>query len=229
MDAAVIFVGGRGSRLGGVFKPGLVREGETLLVRTVRALLDSERILTEQRAAPGWGPIVLQGIAAVPADVRDLVETAARPAPRVLARADGASGASDLSSGALATPPRGPLAALRDAARLLPGAGRVLLLAGDLAAVTARDLAELRAPLARPTRLVTDPGGRDQYLFALWDAAALHDALAGLPPGAASLRALYARADERASIERMRCAEASTADIDEPSDAARWGISWHHD
>jgi molybdenum cofactor guanylyltransferase len=172
MDTAecgvVVLAGGRGSRLGGVVKPGLTVGGRTMLSRVLDATAD-------------WSPRVVVGPDAVPlpADVLRTVESPPGGGPV----AGTAAGLSTL----LATAPAVELVALL--------AGDLPLLSAP--AVTALIAAVRRASDVDGACFV-DADGRRQLLCGVWRVSALTGALTGVAAergavSGASMRALFAR------------------------------------
>lgn len=90
----------------------------------------------------------------------------------------------------------GPVAGLA-AGTAHVSAGVVAVLGGDLPFVTVEVVRALRAALGDGSAaLLTDGDGRDQFLCAVWSAAALRRALAAVGgPGGVPLRAVLAAAD----------------------------------
>ena len=163
---AVVLAGGRGSRLGGTDKPGLVVGGQTLLGSVVAAVTSAgaARIVVvgpERPAVPGTGA----------QDGGRLRYTREDP------------------------PGRGPVAALRCGLAEV-SAPAVLLAAADLPFLRPPHIARLLAALAAPATagaVALDAAGRPQWLVSAWPAAGLRGALDRYP--GSSLRGLLAPLD----------------------------------
>lgn len=115
-------------------------------------------------------------------------------------------------------PGGGPLAAVAAGLAAIPAAARtVAVLAADLPEVersTLARLAALRAETGAPVALAEDRHGRPQYLLAVWDAAALRAALAGID----SAENAPVRAILPPDAPRLRL---PLEDVDTPEDLAR--------
>lgn len=118
-------------------------------------------------------------------------------------------------------PGGGPLAAIAAGLAAVPATARtVAVLAADLPEVepsTLARLAALRAETAAPVALAEDPHGRPQYLLAVWDAAALRAAIAGIA-GIGSAENAPVRAILPPDAPRLRL---PLEDADTPEDLAR--------
>lgn len=114
----------------------------------------------------------------------------------------------------------GPLHGISCALAALPAGERIILvLAGDMPAITASLLDRLResAAAASPAAAV-DPSGRVQFLCAAWPEATLRHAVTGVGPAAGlPVRALYRSSD----VTLIPATEAELIDIDTPADLAR--------
>ncbi len=116
-------------------------------------------------------------------------------------------------------PPRGgPLAAIAAGLAAVAATARTIaVLAADVPEIecsAVARLAALRARTGAPVALAEDAHGRPQYLLAVWDAAALRAAVAGIGRAAGSpVRVLFP-----ASAPRLRL---PLADVDTPEDLAR--------
>ncbi|WP_286957721.1 molybdenum cofactor guanylyltransferase [Brevibacterium sp. UBA7493] len=114
----------------------------------------------------------------------------------------------------------GPLHGISCSLAALPAGERVILvLAGDMPAITASLLDRLResAAAASPAAAV-DPSGRVQFLCAAWPEATLRDALTGVGPAAGRpVRALYGSHN----VTLIPASAAELIDIDTPADLAR--------
>ena len=163
---AVVLAGGRGSRLGGTDKPGLIVGGQTLLGSVVAAVTSA-----------GAARIVVVG-----PERPDVPGTGAQDGGRLrYARED--------------PPGRGPVAALRCGLAGV-SAPAVLLAAADLPFLRPPHIARLLAALAAPATagaVALDAAGRPQWLVSAWPAAGLRGALDRYP--GSSLRGLLAPLD----------------------------------
>lgn len=114
----------------------------------------------------------------------------------------------------------GPLHGISCALAALPAGERVILvLAGDMPAITASLLDRLResAAAASPAAAV-DPSGRVQFLCAAWPEAVLRDAVAGLGSAVGlPVKALYRDRE----ITLIPATESELIDIDTPADLDR--------
>ena len=156
--AAVILAGGRARRLGGADKPGIV-VGEQSLVAAVAAAA----------AGAGAGQLVLVG-----PPRPELAQLLARePAPA------GAMPALTVEFTRERPPGAGPVPALAAGLELVR-APWVLLLAADLPFLRSWQLRDLTAAAAGPAggAILTDEGGRVQWLTSCWRTAALRAAVA---------------------------------------------------
>jgi molybdopterin-guanine dinucleotide biosynthesis protein A len=162
---AVVLAGGRGSRLGGTDKPGLVVGGQTLLGSVVSAMTSA-----------GAARVVVVG--------------PERPA----VPGTGARGGGQVRYAREEPPGRGPVAALRCGLAEIC-APAVVLAAADLPFLRPAHVTRLLAALAGPASgaVALDAAGRPQWLASAWPAAGLRDAL-GRYPGS-SLRGLLAPLD----------------------------------
>ena len=162
---AVVLAGGRGSRLGGTDKPGLVVGGQTLLSSVVSAMTSA-----------GAARVVVVG--------------PERPA----VPGTGARGGGQVRYAREEPPGRGPVAALRCGLAEIC-APAVVLAAADLPFLRPAHVTRLLAALAGPAAgaVALDAAGRPQWLASAWPAAGLRDAL-GRYPGS-SLRGLLAPLD----------------------------------
>ena len=114
----------------------------------------------------------------------------------------------------------GPLHGISCAlAALPPGERIILVLAGDMPAITASLLARLReSSAAGPPAAAVDPSGRVQFLCAAWPEAVLRDAVAGLGSAVGlPVKALYRDRE----ITLVPATEAELIDIDTPADLDR--------
>jgi molybdopterin-guanine dinucleotide biosynthesis protein A len=125
-------------------------------------------------------------------------------------------------------PGGGPVAAIAAGLAAIPDVPFVAVLAADLPFLTAAAVADLRAAGASADgALLTDAGGRDQYLASVWRTEALRRALASLgDPAGASVRSLLAGLDAvRVTLTGEPNAPAPWFDCDDPDDltaARRW-------
>lgn len=179
MFDAVVLAGGRGTRLGGADKPGLVVGGQTMLGSVVAALLSA-----------GAGQVVVVG----------------PERPAVLTPGTGGGGSSGPGTGrpsggapvsyAQEDPPgRGPVAALRRGLAEV-SAPAVVLAAADLPFLRPAHVTRLLAGLAGQaiTGVVPlDASGRPQWLASCWYPAVLRGALDGY--AGSSLRGLLGPLD----------------------------------
>ena len=163
---AVVLAGGRGSRLGGTDKPGLVVGGQTLLASVISAVTSA-----------GAARVVVVG-----------PERPAMPgAP--------AQGGGRLRYTREDPPGRGPVAALRCGLAEV-SAPVLVLAAADLPFLRPAHVARLLAALAGPAAagaVAMDAAGRPQWLASAWPAAGLRGALDRYP--GSSLRGLLAPLD----------------------------------
>jgi molybdopterin-guanine dinucleotide biosynthesis protein A len=109
-----------------------------------------------------------------------------------------------------------------------PQAELTALLAADLAGLRAGTVRRLVGALADRSApdcaVLADPGGRAQWLIAVWRTAALRGALDGLAEhGGTSLRSLY----RRARLRDVPGADAECRDVDTPGDARALGVHGH--
>ncbi|WP_052663860.1 molybdenum cofactor guanylyltransferase [Psychromicrobium lacuslunae] len=197
--AAILLAGGRGSRMGGVLKPALIRNGSSLLA----ALLGELELLH-----PAPERIVVVG------DREQLV------------RAIPESHSSSRLSWAREEPSfAGPVAAVSAGLQGVQQE-RVLLLASDLVEVSAGLRLLFDARTARDGAILIDSAGYDQPLFGLYGRAALsaacHHESQGTGPDskAPSLRAVLARLE----LARVLAPDQLSQDIDDWPSAQRWGI-----
>ena len=162
---AVVLAGGRGSRLGGTDKPGLVVGGQTLLGSVVSAMTSA-----------GAARVVVVG--------------PERPA----VPGTGAQGGGQVRYTREEPPGRGPVAALRCGLAEI-SAPAVVLAAADLPFLRPAHVTRLLAALAGPAAgaVALDAAGRPQWLASAWPAAGLRDALDRYP--GSSLRGLLAPLD----------------------------------
>jgi molybdopterin-guanine dinucleotide biosynthesis protein A len=117
-------------------------------------------------------------------------------------------------------PGGGPVAALAAGLATLPAdfAGPVVLLAGDLPAITQSTVDKLLAALGEADGAVlADSGGNRQWLLGAWRAGALRAALPPNPVGASVRRTLGGL-----SIVDVPAAPGEGADIDTPEDLDRF-------
>ncbi|MFI5841107.1 molybdenum cofactor guanylyltransferase [Catenuloplanes sp. NPDC051500] len=163
----VVLAGGRGSRLGGVVKPGLAVGGRTMLSR----VLD---------ATAGWSPRVVVGPDAVP-----LPEGVFRTVESPPGGGPVAGAAAGLSTLVEAAPEAGLVVLL---------AGDLPLLGADAVAAL---ITAVRGTSDVDGACFVDPDGRRQLLCGVWRVAALAGSLAGIEAdrgdvAGASMRALFA-------------------------------------
>jgi molybdopterin-guanine dinucleotide biosynthesis protein A len=196
---AVILAGGRASRLGGIDKPALVRDGVTLLAAAVRG-------------ASGCARTLVVGAGNRPGGVPSVHRVAAGSARLV--------DESPAHGGPAAALAHGVREATRDG-----GARWILVLAADLphAAEAVAALLPHRTALGpeRDALLARDPDGRAQPLLALYRAAPLAAALARVERGpglvGASMRGVLAALGPdrvaHADLDARLC-----ADVDTPTD-----------
>lgn len=197
--AAVIVAGGRGSRLGGLDKPGLRLGDRTLLEIAMSAVGDC--------------PIVVVGPdRGLPTGVIGTVEDPPGGGP-----------AAAVAAGIAAMPPLPDNAMVALLAADLPGmtAGTVT---GLCAALTAATLDAAAEPAGQQQKspdgaVLVDAAGRRQYLAGVWRFAALAAAAGNRPSWhGVALRELLA------PIRTIDVAgsESETADVDTPADWRRW-------
>lgn len=186
-----IFVGGRGSRMGGVAKANLqVADGRTILERTLACCAESGRALG------GAAPIWLVG------------ESAAYAAHQLQRIADDPAGV-------------GPIGGLRALLRALPPASYALALAGDMPFITPQLLLRLQRETPGAAALAPrDAQGRWQPLFARYRAGRVLTELdAALAAGKTSLQHLFARLGAEACVLSLSEAEQGCLhDWDRPGD-----------
>ena len=193
VDLAVVLAGGKGRRLGMVDKPSLTLHGRSLLEIAL--------------AAVGGAVTVVVGPA------RTL------PPEVIPAREDPPGGG----------PAAGVVAGLRSLAHTAAGRGStddllVAVLAADLPGI---DPAAVRALVAAMRRsgaagaVLTDPGGRDQYLAGVWRFGKLVAAAAARPDwhGGRVSELLGPLIGARVPAD-----ERTTADADTPEALVRWGV-----
>lgn len=114
----------------------------------------------------------------------------------------------------------GPLHGISCSLAALPAGERVILvLAGDMPAITASLLDRLRESTAAASpAAAVDPGGRVQFLCAAWPEAVLRDAVAGLGSAVGlPVKALYRDRE----ITLIPATESELIDIDTPADLDR--------
>ncbi|MDQ0743560.1 molybdopterin-guanine dinucleotide biosynthesis protein A [Clavibacter sp. B3I6] len=209
--AAVVLAGGRASRLGGIDKTALARDG---------AAAGASLLAEAVRAASGCARTVVVGLGNRPGGATDAQRRAAGSAR--LVDEQPAHG--------------GPAAALAAGVRDLSGAAPtawILVLAADLA--RAPEAAAALLPLrrdavhaaGRDAILARDPDGRAQPLLALYRATSLRAALAAVDADAgldgASVRRVLAALD----ADRIAYADLPArlcADVDTPADALAHGL-----
>jgi molybdopterin-guanine dinucleotide biosynthesis protein A len=188
-----IFVGGKGSRMGGVAKANLVHEGRTILART----MDS--------CAAAWS--ALFGASASPCIYR-VGESSAYEVSGVLRIADEPSGV-------------GPMGGLRAFSKALPPGTSGLVIAGDLPFLTAQLIARLVSEASGAAVLAPrEPDGRWQPLFARYQPELVLPAVdAALASGETSLQRLFARLAAHAqSLELSATERELLRDWDRPCD-----------
>ena len=120
----------------------------------------------------------------------------------------------------------GPLAALVAGAAALAARGAVdgvLLVACDLPFAEPVIAALVAAP-TEITMIPTDDSGRDQYVCARYSPDALVRAAELLAAGERSLHALVGGLPPHRVVRLGGFDAVALADVDEPSDARRWGI-----
>ena len=196
---AIILAGGRGARMGGVDKPGLVVGDRTLLGSVLAAVgaAGASRAVVVGPRRPGWPP---------PGRPR----ASGRPGPLI-------SYAQEEPAGA------GPGPALRCGLAEI-AAPVALLLAADLPFLRDRHLAWLLAALdSEPERagvVLADEGGRPQWLASCWRTAVLRAAAGGYP--GRSLRGLLGPLGPRQlRYDRAGAGPPPWLDCDTPEDLTR--------
>lgn len=213
---AIVLAGGRSSRLGGEPKSDLEFKGISLLEHTLAAASGARRIVVvgpagrlppeilHTRESPAYaGPA-----AAIAAGLRALDSPRHTVAPTILVLA------CDMPRVAAA------VSALLDARDPTPN-GRGGAAPVDPAPVDPAAVVSAPAGSGRDGLLALD-AGRLQYLVALYDAAALHSAIALNSDNLVNLsvRSLVSSLD----LGSVAVADRSTSDIDTRSDAAAFGI-----
>jgi molybdopterin-guanine dinucleotide biosynthesis protein A len=188
-----IFVGGKGSRMGGVAKANLIHEGRTILARTIDCCAGAWRELFGASASPC---IYLVG------------ESSAYRVSGVQRIADEPSGV-------------GPIGGLRAFSKALPRGSAGLVIAGDLPFLTAQLIARLASEAPGAAVLAPrEPDGRWQPLFARYLPEQLLPALdAALASGETSLQRVLARVGARVQAFALSNAERELLrDWDRPCD-----------
>ena len=167
---AVVLAGGRGTRLGGADKPGLVVGQQSLLGSVVGAVTSA-----------GAAGVVVVG-----------PERAGALSP--LTGAPGTDGRARLHYAREEPPGSGPVAALRSGLAEVT-APAVVLAAADLPFLRRAHVTRLLTALAGQVRgvVLLDASGRPQWLVSCWPAAVLRSALDGYP--GSSLRGLLGPLD----------------------------------
>ncbi len=191
---AVILAGGRGSRLGGIDKPGLRVDGRSLLATAVDAVRDA-------------GAIVIVGPDRAIADFAEVDRSLIR-----FAREDPPFGgpAAALAAG---------LDALGSAA-----APSVVVLAADQPNAPAAVERLLAAPADADGVLAVDPSGRRQYLLGRYRTAALRDRVAGLRADGQLDGSSLRRIVDPLHVGEVVLADELCSDVDTEEDARRFGI-----
>lgn len=216
--AAVLLAGGRGSRLGGVDKALLTRDGVPLLQHWCAALL--------ARSVP----TVVVGPPHLAAHLPSPGSEYAGESPGGPQAAEGAEEHTLLRLTREDPPLAGPAAAVAAGVRRLaaddqlPVAGHVLLLAVDTIDPPALlDALQELAPAPGATVIPVDAEGRAQMLASLVDAAALRRRVAALDPGEEVGRPLRWLL-EGFTVEHPSLPEGLGRDVDTAEDAAELGV-----
>ena len=161
---AVVLAGGRGTRLGGADKPGLVVGPRTLLGSVVSAVTEA-----------GASRVVVVG----PERPAALGGATFRPGTGGPGTGGpGTAGGEQVSYTREDPPGGGPVAALRCGLAEV-SAPDVVLLAADLPFVRPAHVTRLLAGQAARGVVLLDPSGRPQWLASCWPAAVLRAALEG--------------------------------------------------
>jgi molybdopterin-guanine dinucleotide biosynthesis protein A len=196
--AAIVLAGGRGARLGGVHKPGIVVAGRTLLDRVLAAVHDAAHVVVVGPPQP------------VPADAALVREEPPGGGP-VAALAAGLAAVLHERAGSAGGQPE-----------------FVAVLAADLPFLTAEAVTALRAAACdHDGAVLVDADGRDQHLAGVWRLTAMDRALAELgdPAGAPMRRLVAALNPARIAPLGEPNTPAPWFDCDDPDDlteAERW-------
>ena len=210
---AVVLTGGRGSRLGGISKAQLQRDGVSLLALTLRATTGARNVVVvgDVEPAPGYrvtreNPPYAGPVAAIAAG---LAELAPESSPHTLVLA------CDIPDSISAV-----RLLLNHAARLATvhsqrGDPATIDSATDPSTTSPTNPAEVDAVIA------VDENDQVQYLLAVYSTSALARQLASILVNDASMRQLT----HGMNLERVLVPAGSTADVDTWADAVALGVT----
>lgn len=210
---AVVLAGGRGSRLGGVAKAQLQRDGVSLFTLALRATTGARNVVVvgDVEPAPGYrvtreNPPYTGPVAAIAAG---LAELSPKSSPFTLVLA------CDIPDSISAV-----RLLLNHAARLAAGHSQ----RGDPATIDSATEASPTSP-ATPAEvdavIAVDENDQVQYLLAVYSTSALARQLASILVNDASMRQLT----HGMNLERVLVPAGSTADVDTWADAAALGVT----